>query len=120
MIQLIDDLPNNVVGLEAVGEVHAEDYRTVLDPAVDAALAANDSIRILLVLGEGFDGYSAGAMWQDTKVGISNWTKWDKMAVVTDHKAYADGVKVFGWMVPGEIKVFSVADLEDARSWVSG
>lgn len=38
MIRLIDQLPDNVIGFEAVGEVRASDYDTVLDPAVDAAL----------------------------------------------------------------------------------
>ena len=120
MIKLIDGLPDNVVGLEAVGEIEASDYTTVLDPAVAAALKNNDSIRLLYVLGDEFDGYSAGAMWQDTKVGVSHWSKWERMAIVTDHGAYADGVKVFGWIIPGEIKVFSVADLEAAKVWAAG
>ena len=42
-----------------------------------------------------------------------------QIALVTDHTAYAEGVKAFGWMVPGEIKVFSVADLDDAKAWVA-
>jgi hypothetical protein len=119
MIRLIEGLPPNVIGFEAVGEVRAGDYKTVLDPAVDEALATHDKIRFLYVLGDDFDGYSGGAMWEDAKVGVSHLSKWDKIALVTDHTAYADGVKAFGWMVPGEIKIFSVADLDDAKAWVS-
>ena len=119
MIRLIDGLPDNVIGFEAVGEVRAGDYKSVLDPAVDAVLATHDKIRFLYVLGDEFDGYSGGAMWEDTKVGVSHWSKWDKIALVTDHTAYADGVKAFGWMVPGEIRIFSVADLDDAKAWVA-
>ncbi len=109
MIRLIDGLPANVIGVEAVGEVRAGDYESVLDPAVDAVLATHDKIRFLYVLGDEFDGYSGGAMWEDTKVGVSQWSKWEKIALVTDHTVYEDGVKAFSWMVPGEIKVFSVA-----------
>jgi hypothetical protein len=119
MIRLIEGLPSNVIGFEGVGEVRAGDYKTVLDPAVDEALATHDKIRFLYVLGEDFDGYSGGAMWEDTKVGVSHWSKWDKIALVTDDTAYADGVKAFGWMVPGEIRIFSVADLDDAKAWVA-
>jgi hypothetical protein len=85
----------------------------------DEALTTHDKIRFLYVLGEDFDGYSGGAMWEDTKVGVSHWSKWDKISLVTDHTAYADGVNAFGWMVPGEIKVFSVAELDDAKVWVA-
>ena len=39
MLTLIEDLPQDVVGVEAHGKVTAEDYERVLVPAVDAARA---------------------------------------------------------------------------------
>lgn len=119
MITLIEGLPANVVGIRAEGKVHSADYKSVADPAVDAALASSDNIRVLYVLGEDFEGYSGGAMWQDTKLGLSNWSAWEKLAIVTDHTAYADGVKAVGWMMPAEVKVFAVADLDAAKAWVA-
>lgn len=119
MIRLIEGLPSDVVGFEGVGEVRSDDYTSVLDPAVDAAVAAHDRVRLLYILGNDFDGYSGGAMWQDTKVGVAHWSKWEKIALVTDHTVYADGVRAFSWMVPGEVRVFSTADLDDAKSWVA-
>ena len=120
MFRLIDGLPDNVVGVEAVGEVHSEDYRSVLDPAVDAAAAAHEKIRFLYVLGADFEGYSGGAMWEDTKVGVANWSKWEKIALVTDSRGYADGVKAFSWMLPGDVKVYPTANLEEAKGWIVG
>jgi hypothetical protein len=70
MIRLLTGVPDYVVAFEGVGEVDAADYRTVLIPAVDRALAANDTIRLLHILAEGFDGYSGGALWLDAKVGV--------------------------------------------------
>jgi SpoIIAA-like len=119
MIRLIDGLPSNVISFEAVGEVGSEDYKTILDPAVEAALAAHDKIRFLYVLGDDFDGYSGGAMWQDTKVAVSHWSRWEKIALVTDHTAYADGVRAFSWLVPGEIRVFATSELDEAKVWVA-
>ena len=84
MIRLIDGLPDDVVAVSGVGEVTSDDYTSTLDPAIDAALEKHDKIRLLYVLGEDFDGYSGGAMWQDTKVGLSHWTSFEKIAVVTD------------------------------------
>jgi SpoIIAA-like len=119
MIKIIDGLPANTVGFEAVGHVEADDYRSTLDPAITTALEGNDKIRLLYVLGSDFDGYSGGAMWEDAKVGMSNWTKWERIAVVTDHGGVKDGIKFFGWMVPGELKTFSVDELADAKAWLA-
>ncbi len=69
-IRSIGDLPPDVIGSEAVGEMRAVDYKSVLDPAVDEALASHDKIRFLYAFGDKVDGYSAGATWEDTKVGV--------------------------------------------------
>jgi SpoIIAA-like len=61
---MLADLPGNVVGFEAVGEVTSEDYRNVLIPAAEAALEKNDKVRLLYVLGERFDAISAGAVFE--------------------------------------------------------
>jgi SpoIIAA-like len=119
MITILADLPSNVVGFAAVGEVSADDYRDVLEPAVAKALQENDKLRLLYVLGEKFKGYSAGAAWHDTKLGISHWDSWERIAVVTDRAMVRDGVKAFAWMVPGEVRVFSTEESDDARAWVA-
>ncbi len=118
MLKQIEGLPSNVVAFEASGRVEAGDYKTVLDPAMDAALATNESIRFLYVLGSGFEGYSGGAMWEDTKVGVGNWTRWEKIALVTDNHVYHDAVKAFAWLVPGEVKLFALSELDSAKEWV--
>ena len=40
------------------------------------------------------------------------------MAVVTDINWIKNGVNVFGFMIPGEIQVFNIAHLEDAKAWI--
>jgi hypothetical protein len=39
MIKLLPDLPDGVIGVEASGHVEADDYREVLGPALERALA---------------------------------------------------------------------------------
>ncbi len=92
----------------------------MLDPAVGAAVAAaaDGKIRLLYVLGEEFEGYSGGAIWGDAKLGIKNWTHFEKVALVSDRRVYVDGVKAFGWLIPGEVKTFSLAEVDAARAWV--
>lgn len=118
MIRVIEGLPDSVVAVSGVGEVSSDDYVSTLDPAIDAALEKYDKIRLLYVLGDDFDRYSGGAMWQDTKVGLSHWTSFEKIAVVTDEDWIENGVKAFGWMIPGEVKTFDDDDLDEAKAWI--
>ena len=120
MIRLIEGLPENVLGLEAVGKVTDEDYENVLDPAVEAMVAAYGEIRCVYVLGDDFDGWTLGAMWEDAKAGGRDLRRWKRIAVVTDTDWIRHAVNGFGWMMPGDVKVFPVAGLEDAKSWAGG
>jgi SpoIIAA-like len=119
MLKLIDDLPDNVVGIEASGKVQADDYRTVLDPAAAAAIKAHDKVRLLYVLGDAFQGYTAAAMWEDTKLGLHDLSAWERIAVVTDRGALADAVRVLGWLIPADVRTYATSQLDDARAWVS-
>jgi hypothetical protein len=120
MIERIDGAPEGVVALRAVGEVTAADYDTVLKPAMQAAIAAHGKVRLAYELGPDFTGYSGGAAWEDLKFGTEYLTKWERCAVITDHKHLGDAVRAFGVLMPGEIRVFPVAQRESALAWAAG
>jgi hypothetical protein len=70
MLELISDLPDDVVGIRASGQVTAEDYESVLVPAIAARLARRDRVRVLYYLGPDFTGFTSGAVWDDIKLGL--------------------------------------------------
>jgi hypothetical protein len=119
MIERIADLPDSVVGFIAKGTLSSDDYEKVLIPAVDEALEHHDKIRLLYVLGAEFDGMSTGAIWDDTRIGFSHITRWEKIAVVTDKDWLRRSVDLFGYVMPGEVKAFAEADAASARTWVT-
>jgi hypothetical protein len=119
MIELIEGLPEAVVGLEASGEVTSHDYTTVAFPAVERALATNRKIRLLHVLGERFTGYTSGGLLDDVKLGVGHLRSWERIAVVTDLEHVRRLVKAGGWSAPGEMKLFSNAQRAEAVAWVS-
>ena len=67
-VQLIPALPDNVVGVIAKGKIHASDYESTIDPEIEDALTRHPKIRILFVLGDDFEGFSAGAARQDSEL----------------------------------------------------
>jgi hypothetical protein len=120
MLTLIEDLPDGVVGVEAGGRVTAEDYEQVLIPAVEAAReAGGGKVRLLYVLGHDFPDYTAGAAWEDTKLGIGHLGWWERIAVVSDADWLRHAIHGLGWLMPGEVKIFGVGELDRARDWVA-
>jgi hypothetical protein len=118
MLELLAGFPENVIAIEAVGEVEAGDYREVLVPATEAALEANDKIRLLYVLGERFEGVSAGAAWEDLKLGLEHLRGWETMAVVTDVEWIGHALRAVGWMIPAKLRVFPTSERAAAEAWV--
>jgi hypothetical protein len=58
-------------------------------------------------------------VWEDTKLGAGSLRSWERIAVVTDAEWIQHGVKAFGWMIPGEVRVFPGRDLDEATAWVT-
>jgi hypothetical protein len=118
MLEPLTDLPAGVVGFEAKGELSASDYTQVLLPAVDETIASGNDVRIVLVF-ERFDGASGGAMWQDLKMGIEHFTHWKRIALVTDIDWMKQLTSLFGWMTPGELRHFPIAERAAAIRWAA-
>jgi hypothetical protein len=119
MIQMLDDLPDDVVGFEAIGEVTSDDFHTELIPVVNRAREHHEKIRAVCVIGDRFERFTTGAMWADATIGLEHPTMWERIALVTDLDWVVHLASGFGWAVPGELKVFPLSALSDARTWVA-
>lgn len=119
MIERITDLPDQVLGLKASGEVTADDYKKVLVPALEEKLGQHRRVRLLYVIGDGVTGYTGGAAWEDAKVGMKHLTAFERVAVVTDVDWIEKTIRAFGFAMPCEVRVFDDDDLNAARTWIS-
>ncbi len=119
MLKLDTHLPEYVVGIVATGEVDANDYETVFMPALESALNKHKKIRVLYQLTPEFIGFTAGAMWDDAKLGIEHWKAWEKIAVVTDLDWLSHATRMFAFMIPGQVKVFTNKQLTEAEMWIT-
>ena len=119
MIRILDGMPPGVLGAEAGGKLSAADYTEVLAPALAEAAKNNGKLRVVLIFVEAFDGMEAGAVWQDLTMGIREWTAWERIALVTDHKWMRDGLRMFAWAIPGQAKAFESSQREAAIAWAA-
>lgn len=117
MFKFINDLPPDVLGIEAVGKVTHEDYRLTLIPKADAMIAKGP-IRMLYVLGKDFTGFELEALWDDSMFGLEHWRDFSHIAVVTDHAWLSATVRMFRPFFHGEVRLFGLTDLPVAKDWI--
>ena len=118
-VEKITGLPDDILGFRAKGTVTANDYESVIIPAVEAMFSRQRKVRFLYHLGEEFSGIEAAAAWDDARLGLKHLTGWEKMALVSDVDWIRWAVKIFGLAIPGQVRVFHNRDLADAKRWIS-
>ncbi len=107
----------DTVGFLCSGRVTKRDYKTVLLPAVQAALAAHPRIRVYYETTGEFS-LDAGAVWEDLKLGIEHVTRYERLAVVSDVGWLRHAVRTFSFLMPGRVRLFPGAQAALARAWV--
>ena len=118
MIKIMNELPGNVLGVTAEGHITGMDYENVLIPAVDDKLKIYKKISMIYHLGSTFTGFDPEAMFDDAKIGMKNLSRWDKIALVSDHEIINSFAKFFGHLISCELRVFKNAELDDAKKWI--
>ncbi len=123
MVERLAGMPPGTVGFRASGEIDRDDYDEVLVPELRRALERGGGLRTLYVI-EDLDEVETGALWADAKLGfnlgVRNHEAWVRSAIVTDIEWMARSTKLFAWMIPGEARVFPLAELDQAKAWVAG
>ncbi|MHA3789115.1 SpoIIAA family protein [Flavobacterium hauense] len=119
MIVQIPDLPNNMVGFRADGEVTRDDFE-VVKHQVASLVEKTGQLNYLLFLDNSPADFTLGAWMQDALLGINHITKWNRAAIISDSEAVINFTAVFSKVMPGEFRGYHKADYQKAVDWVSG
>jgi hypothetical protein len=121
MVERIEEMPAGTIGFKVVEELTGDDYRERIEPALREAVEAGE-VRLLFEIDAGF-GMDAGAVMEDAKtglkLGLGHLRSWKRTAVVTDVDWIRKALKAFGFMTPGEVRIFEPAELGAAKVWVA-
>lgn len=121
MIEELQDMPAGVSGIRVSGRVGAEDFEK-FKPTLNRMLGAEE-VRFVEVIGPDYQGFGPGGLLADVKQGFSNLKHlraFRRIAVVSDKEWVAHTMHALGWMIPGEMKMFGIDDLEAAKAWAAG
>ncbi len=111
--------PDDVLAVEAVGKVERSDYEHVLIPAIEAMRARTGKVRLFYVLGDRFEGLSAGAALDDAWLGLVHQHEFARIAVVTDSEWITAGARMFAPLMRVPLRVFAMEEIGLARFWIS-
>jgi hypothetical protein len=121
VIEEIEGMPQGTIGLRASGKLSVEDYREVLEPALARGVQSGQ-LRLVFQL-QDFDGLAHGAWIEDAKTGLRTWVRdhsaWRRFALVTDVEWVARATRMFTWLTPGEVEIYGLHQLEEAKRWVA-
>jgi stage II sporulation SpoAA-like protein len=103
MIELLPDVPKGVIGIRVSGRLRGDELREVRPD---------------------YEGFGPGGLVEDIKLGLGtvlpHHSAFKRIAVVSDKEWVAHTLHALAWMVPGELAVFGLDELERAKEWAAG
>lgn len=122
MIELLADVPDGVTGIRVSGRLTGEELRTI-KPMITEQLTSGREIRIVEVIDD-YAGFGPGGLMEDLKLGIGsvlpNHSAFKRIAIVTNTEWITHTLHALAWIVPGEMAVFRLDELERAKQWAAG
>ena len=123
MIEVLADMPEGVTGIQVSGRVSGEDLKE-FKPTMDDMLKSGEDIRIVEVINSDYQGFGPGGLVEDLKLGLgtlfTRHAAFKRVAVVSDKEWVVHTIHLVGWLMPGEVAVFGLGDLEQAKQWAAG
>ena len=122
MIELLPDMPEGVTGIRVSGRLRGDELRD-LKPTIEELLKTGE-IRIVEVIASDYEGFGPGGLIEDLKLGfgtvLPHHSAFKRIAVVSDKDWVAHVLHALAWMIPGDLAVFGLDELERAKEWAAG
>ncbi|BBY58019.1 SpoIIAA family protein [Mycolicibacterium sarraceniae] len=113
----------SVAGIAVSGRMSGADL-LAFKPTMDELLASGEDIRIVEVISSDYEGFGPGGLVEDLKLGLgtlfTRHAAFKRVAVVSDKEWVVHTVHLVGWLVPGELAMFGLDELEAAKQWAAG
>jgi hypothetical protein len=115
MIELIEGLPSNVLGIVVRGRVTQHDCADVLIPALEKAREWHHRLRLYYEIRSRYPG----AAWEEISLGLGHGPMWERVAVVSDVAWVKYTVQALRLLIPGEIRVFTTSQTPEGLAWIA-
>ncbi|MGH3678189.1 MAG: STAS/SEC14 domain-containing protein [Mycobacterium sp.] len=119
MIEFMTQSTESILGITASGKLSRLDYRDVLAPRIESLAARFETLRVLFLMDESFQGWSIAAAWANTIFCLKHRRDFDRIAMVGAPKWEEWCVKAPATLLMnGELRTFRRNQLNHAWEWL--
>jgi hypothetical protein len=122
MIEMLPGMPQGVTGIRVSGRLGGDELRE-MKPRMQAAFKAGD-VRIVEVIDSDYEGFGPGGLVEDLKLGfdtvLPHPSAIKRIAIVSDKAWVSHTLHALAWLMPGELAVFGLDQLDRAKEWAAG
>jgi hypothetical protein len=86
-------------------------------PMVESQMQSGAPVRLLIELHD-FKGWTAGALWEDTKFAAKHFNDIDRIAVVGESRWQQGVALFFKPFTAADVRYFDMAAVKEARRWI--
>ncbi|WP_417225531.1 STAS/SEC14 domain-containing protein [Amphritea sp.] len=118
MLHILPETAGDIIVIQATDTLTAADYQDIFVPLLEEKVAAHGAVRCLIYLDHNFTGWEAGALWEDTKLGLTHRQDFIRLAVVGGAQWLDWAVKLGEHFITGEAQHFSESQFLQALHWI--
>jgi hypothetical protein len=106
----------SIVTLRIKEKLDKKDYEAFV-PMIESQIQAGPPVRLLVELHE-FAGWTAGALWEDTKFAARHFSDIDRLAVVGESRWQQGMTVFFKPFTAADVRYYDMQEIESARRWI--
>jgi len=118
MIEFLPESGGHVLGIRVSGKLTDADYKQTLIPKLESLFHQHGRLDVLFYMDEGFEGWDLGAAWDDASYGLKHRADFGRLALVGGPRWVEWCIKLAGFLMKGEIRIFPGDRLQEAWSWI--
>jgi hypothetical protein len=115
-VEIHEKVAGRILAVRASGKLTREDYEHFV-PQVERQVGLHGKVRILFGLND-FHGWTAGALWQDTKFAWKHFRDIERLAVIGE-RPWEHGMALFCRpFTTAQIRYFDRTHADQAEAWI--
>lgn len=118
MLEILPQSQGKILGVRLTGKVSDSDYEEIFLPALQKLIDEYGRVRCVYFMDSGFEGWTLGAIWDDTKFGVKHKDDFEKCAIVGGPKWAQWGSKLVSHLISVDLQTYSPDQIDEAWNWI--
>jgi hypothetical protein len=118
MLEIMPESRGKIIWARGRDKLTDRDYREVFLPKLEEVLKEHGKARLLFEAAPDFAGWSAGALWEDLKLGLRHKDDFERLVVVAVPQWAKVLTNLFAHFMQGEVRTMVQGQIVQAWEWI--